>query len=81
MTLDQCWSLEASVHLKQHLVDMILQARKMNVLASLLGATGQCVLEVRPCADKQFIVSEVSKTVSAIRSRAGEKEKARCYTA
>lgn len=47
----------------------------------LLRATGQCVLEVTPCADKQFIVSEASKTVSALRSRAGEKEKARCYTA
>lgn len=26
-----------------------------------LGATGQCVLEVRPCAYRQFIVSEVSE--------------------
>lgn len=33
MTLDQLWYLEASVHHKQHLVDVIVQARKIDVLA------------------------------------------------
>lgn len=78
MTLDQCWYLEASMHLKQHLVDMILQVRKMNVLARSDWTV--CSGSQAMCLQAVYCIRGF-KTVSAIRSKAGEKEKARCYTA